>query len=136
MISVTKANIGDILGIIIKDQNVFDTVSKEHTAILADWVSFKNNPNCSCRGKVTKYFSDLLDQDPMVLNKYVTNEVLINNEMAKLTEMRMANNYSGRVFKIEKTEDAWKNFTVGLMGKMFRSFALLEKEDHILVYFL
>lgn len=41
---------------------------------MADLTIFKSNPNCSCRGRVTKFFSDKLQQDPTLLNKYIYNE--------------------------------------------------------------
>lgn len=133
---ITKANLNDLLGILVKDESAFEMIGTDHPKILADWVSFKNNPNCTCRGKVTKYFSDLFDKDPNVLNKYIKNEQIVEAELKRLLDARQLNNYVGRIFRVEKNEDAWKKFSESVNGKMFRSFSVLEKEDHVMVYFL
>lgn len=133
---ITKANLNDLLGILVKDESAFEMIGTDHPKILADWVSFKNNPNCTCRGKVTKYFSDLFDKDPNVLNKYIKNEQIVEAELKRLLDARQLNNYVGRIFRVEKGEDAWKKFSESVNGKMFRSFSVLEKEDHVMVYFL
>ena len=137
MITVTKMNVNDILSILIKNPAIFEAIGSDHPKIIADWVSFKNNPNCTCRGRVAKYFVDLLDTEPNALDKHVAaDEHTVSIELGKLAVQRQANSYVGKTFKIQKIEEAWVNFSNESSTKMFRSFSVVEKEDHLVIYFI
>jgi hypothetical protein len=104
--------------------------------MLADLVTFKDNPNCSCRGRVFKFFTEHLEANPGSLNKYVKDASEINIKLQYLAEERANNNYAGKVFLIDKGEEAWAAFAGTLPGKMFRMFSVAERDDKVVVYFL
>ena len=105
---------------------------------LADLVTFKTNPNCSCRGRVVKYFTTLLETTPGALNKYVKDPVALNNELQRIRTQRLENNYSGKILTVPRNEEAWKNFSQEILngGKYFRGFSVVEREDVLVIYFL
>ena len=134
MINIT--NIGDAVTILVKDNEVFEQLKKEFSPILADLVTFKNNPNCTCRGKVFKFFTEEIQKNPEVLNKYIKNPEELKKELLKIVEQRNSNNYSGKVIRIENTDEAWRALTTQLVGKAFRTFSVIEKDNQLWVYLL
>jgi hypothetical protein len=133
---INPNNLSDVLPMLIKDDNIFEAFKTNFPEILADLVTFKSNPNCSCKGRVIKFFSDKLEQDPNILNSYVVDPVAINRGLQDAHQQRIMNNYSGRVFEIGKTEQDWLVFSQSLIGKMFRGFTVVERADTVAVYFL
>lgn len=121
---------------LMSENDVFEKIKNDHPAILADLVTFKSNPNCTCRGKVMKYFSDQLQANPGCLDKYIANTSEFEGKIALITQRRMENNFSGRVLTVPKGEQAWKDFVNSLNGKTFRNFSVVEKEDSLVVYFI
>ena len=117
------ADLPDVLSIIVKDNNTFDQLQKDFPDILADLISFKTNPNCSCRGRVNKYFADKLATDPTIMDKYITDPEGVANQISVIKTERLSNNYSGKIFEVEKTPEAWAEFASRTAaGKMFRAF--------------
>lgn len=133
---ITQANLHDSLPMLIADNATFEKVKNDHPAILADLVTFKSNPNCTCRGKVMKFFSDQIQANPGVLDKYISNPTEFENKLSLTTQKRMENNFSGRVLTVPKGEQAWKDFVGSLNGKTFRNFSVYEREDSVVVYFI
>ena len=133
---INLGNVGDSLSFLIKDDSVFEQLKNDFPAILADLTTFKNNPNCSCRGRVFKFAAEQLEQNPNILEKYVTNPQALQQELDRLSNERMANNYSGKVITIEKNDAAWTQFAATLITKSFRGFSVVEREDSIAIYFV
>jgi hypothetical protein len=129
-------NVADVLPILIKDDETFSRLTNDFPSMLADLVTFKDNPNCSCRGRVFKFFTEHLEANPGSLNKYVKDASEINIKLQYLAEERANNNYAGKVFLIDKGEEAWAAFAGTLPGKMFRMFSVAERDDKVVVYFL
>lgn len=134
MINVT--NLSDAMTLLIRDDEVFELLKTDFPAILADLITFKSNPNCTCRSRVFKFFSDELQKDPNILNKYVKNPDNLSKDLENMMQQRNNNNYSGKVFRIENTDEAWKNLTNQLVGKAFRTFSVVEKNGQLWVYLL
>lgn len=133
---ITTRNVGDALVFLLRDEGVFTRLQNDFPDILADLVSFKNNPNCSCRSRVNKFFIDKLQQFPDILEQYITDAIALQNELNNLEALRRANNYSGRYFVIPKGEQSWSDFSNGMQGKMFRGFSVVERDNEIVVYIL
>jgi len=133
---INTNNVADILPILIKDDETFNRLKNDFSSILADLVTFKDNPNCTCRGRVFKFFSEQLEINPTVLDQYVkdTNEITL--KLQSLSEERANNNYAGKTFVIDKGAEAWAAFAGTLPGKMFRMFSVAERDDKVIVYFL
>jgi hypothetical protein len=120
----------------VKDDSVFESLKTDFPDILADLVTFKSNPNCTCRGRVFKFFTEKLEQNPESLNKYVKDAAVLTAELDTIKNQRTLNNYSGKVFTVSNTDAAWEEFSRNLAGKMFRSFAVVEKDGNLKVYFV
>ena len=133
---INQANLNDALGILIQNENFYNRLTADFPDILADLTTFKTNPNCTCRGRVVKYFSDKLNEDPNLLDKYVENPQDLQNQIAVIQQQRVQNNYSGKVFTVQKGEEAWKNFSQTLAGKMFRTFSIVDNGENLTVYLL
>lgn len=133
---INSTNIGDAMTLLIKENDTFDLMKNDFPLILADLTTFKSNPNCTCRSKVFKFFTDEIQKNPEILNKYVKNQEEFKKELLRIVEQRNSNNYSGKIIKIENTEEAWKNLTAQLVGKAFRTFSVIEKDSQLWVYLL
>jgi len=128
--------LGDSLSFIMKDDETFEQLKADFPEILADLITFRENPNCTCRGRVVKFFAEQLEKDLLVLNKYVKDREALEAEMQRLADEKQANNYFGKIFVIAKGEEAWREFAKSLIGKTFRSFSIAERDDDVAVYFL
>lgn len=134
---ITIQNLSVSLLYLIKDDTTFNRLKNDFPEILADLTTFKSNPNCSCRGRVTKFFSDKLQQDPTLLNKYIYNEAELIEQLNQVEISRQQNNYSGRIITIPKNETSWQQLAQEInQGKFFRSFSVVERENELVVYFL
>ena len=133
---INTNNVTDVLPILIKDDETFNRLKNDFSSILADLVTFKDNPNCSCRGRVFKFFTEHLEKNPGSLDQYVKDASAIILKLQSLAEERVNNNYAGKVFEIDRGAEAWATFASTLPGKMFRMFSVAEREDKVVVYFL
>lgn len=133
---INTNNVADVLPILIKDDETFNRLKNDFSSMLADLVTFKDNPNCSCRGRVFKFFSEQLEINPTVLDQYVKDADEITVKLQSLSDERANNNYAGKMFEIDKGSEAWAAFAGSLPGKMFRMFSVAEREDKVVVYFL
>lgn len=133
---INTNNVTDVLPMLIKDDETFSKLKNDFPSILADLVTFKDNPNCTCRGKVFKFFTEQLEKNSSVLDTYVKDASEITLKLQSLNEERANNNYAGRIFVIDKGEEAWAAFAATLPGKMFRMFSVAEREEKVAVYFL
>jgi hypothetical protein len=133
---INNTNVGDAISYLLKDNDTFEKLKTDFPDILADLLTFRNNPSCSCKGRVIKFFSAELQKDPAVLNKYVKDTNDLTKTLSLLAQQRAHSNYSGRILKIDNTEEAWQNLSVELTGKMFRSFSVVDKGSQLWVYLL
>ena len=129
-------NVADVLPILMKDNEIFNRLQADFPSMLADLVTFKDNPNCSCRGRVFKFFTEQLEANPGSLDQYVKDASEISFKLQSLSEERASNNYAGKMFEIDKGAEAWAAFAASLPGKMFRMFSVAERGDKVIVYFL
>jgi hypothetical protein len=134
---ITLQNLSSALPYLLKNEFTFDRLKTDFPEILADLTTFKNNPNCSCRSRVAKFFTDKLQQEPTMLNKYIYNEQELTTELNKAELLKQHTNYSGKIVTIPKTDEAWKALSQEInQGKIFRSFSVVERENELVVYFL
>lgn len=138
---IDSTNFSYALEILIKDDNIFEKIKFDHPMISADMTSYKLSPNCSCRGKVNKYFHECVDKDPNILLKYIDNksefiEKLKKNQEENKEKEKEKEELSGKFFIIKKNEESWKNFAKQCLEKKFKSFYLINKGDNLEVYFL
>lgn len=135
---IDVSNLNDALPILMRDDATFESLKTDFPDTLADLVTFKSNPNCSCRGRVIKFFTTKLEETPGLLNKYIKDPVSLNGELQKIKTQRVDNNYSGKMVTIAKGEEAWKTFSQELVsgGKYFRAFSIVEEGESLKVYFL
>jgi len=126
----------DILHIIIRDDDVFTQIKKDYPEILADLTTLKTNPNCTCRGKVGKFFSDKLASEPTVLDKYIKDRAAVASQIDQIRQKRLENVIGGKVFKVSLGDDAWSAFNRQIQGKVYRGFSVVKEFDYLMVYFL
>jgi len=133
---VTLTNVSDVVTVLVRDDAVFEQMKIDHPEILADLVTFKSNPNCTCRAKVFKHFSDKINADSTALDKYIKNKEELQKEIDKLYHARMQNSYSGKMITIPKNEQSWKDLGVQASSKAFRSFSVVDNGDTLTIYFI
>jgi hypothetical protein len=141
----------------IKNDVFFDSLKHKFPEILADLTSSRNNPNCSCKGRVKVYLQGKIITEQDYFNNLINNEEIkkltqekaeeIKNSQAptnpmekhmQMMQQNMFRNSGGRVFEIGKTEEDWKNLAKKLSEEKinFKSFSVVEKEDKLVVYFI
>lgn len=133
---INTSNLPDSLSIIIRNESSFEELKNDFPDTLADLITFKNNPNCSCKGRVVKFFTEKLEKDPEILNKYIKDSESLKLELDQLSKQKQLNNYSGRIVTLPKNEESWKNFSEEMRNKFFRSFTVVEKENELVIYIL
>jgi hypothetical protein len=133
---INQGNLAEAISFLITNDNVFERLKTDFPEILADVITFKSNPNCSCKGRVIKYFSDQLATNPDVLEKYIYDQNALTQHLVQIQQQRLLNTYSGKIITIPKTEQAWANFQLELNNKIFRGFSIVEREDSVAIYFI
>jgi hypothetical protein len=128
---------------LVNNNDTFEALKSRYTEILADLVSFKSNPNCSCKARVNgfiarrymeapeeKTFIDELIKNPEIVKSYDT--------LSKIMTSRPGNirNLSGQIFKVPKGDEAWAALSRDTAGAAFKSFHVLDRGDYSEVYFL
>ena len=69
---IDKNNLANIVSIILQNKDAFEEIKSDFPEVLADLTTFRENPNCSCRGRVTKFFSDkIVAGNESIFDKYV-----------------------------------------------------------------
>jgi|688.fasta_scaffold115491_2 hypothetical protein len=119
-----------ILKEIVKDDKKFKILRKQFPEVTGDLLSFKYNPNCSCRSKVLDYFSNKIKQNKKLLDDYVKDIDSTTKDKIKNIEKKL----SGKIFYVRK--NSWEEFAKNLEGKYYKSFSIIEKKDELKVYFL
>jgi len=136
VVTLDAGTIPDVVHILIRDEDTFNFIKNDHPEILADLTTLKTNPNCSCRGKVAKYFQDRLGGNPTILDKYYKDKTAIVKELDVIKARRIENIIGGKIYKVALGDEAWKEFNKTITGKVFRSFSVVREYDYLWVYFL
>lgn len=136
IISLDASTIPDVVHILVRDEETFNFIKNDHPEILADLTTLKTNPNCSCRGKVGKYFQDRLGGNPTILDKYYKDKAAIIKELDVIKARRIENVIGGKIYKVALGDEAWKEFNKTISGKVFRGFSVIREYDYLWVYFL
>jgi len=135
-ITIDAALMPDLIHIMIRDEETFNTMKADFPEILADLTTLKTNSNCSCRGKVAKFFNDKIITTPDILEKYYKDKSAIKQELDAIKARRVDNQIGGKVFKVQLGDEPWNQFNRTIAGKVFRSFSVVREFDYIWVYFL
>lgn len=133
---INLTNYHDALPILLSDNDTFENLKKDFPEILADLTTFRDNPNCSCRGRVFKFFGEKLAANADILDPYIKDTNSLNARLQHAAQQKMINTYTGKVFTIDKGEEAWKAFASTLATKIFRGFSVVERADSVVIYFL
>lgn len=126
----------DLIHILIRDEEIFKKMKKDFPSVAADLVSLKSTANCSCRAKIANFFSDRINENQSVLDKYYKDQDAIVKEIEELKKKRLENIISGKIFKVALGNKAWEEFNSSIAGKSYRTFSIVKEDDHLLVYFL
>jgi hypothetical protein len=137
----------------IKNDTFFGSIKDKFPEILADLTSARNNPNCSCKGRVRAHLQSKLTIEADYFNNLINNEEIkkliqenaeeiknsqIPNNAMEAMQQNIFKNSGGKIFEIGKTEEDWKNLAKKITEEkiFFRSFSVVEREDKLVVYFI
>jgi hypothetical protein len=144
-------NIAPYLDILVKNEKIFEALKNKYPDILADLTSSKFNPTCSCRGRVAahlnkkytegdKDFIDfLLNLEEIRQDKEKIDQIIKENEQKNSNNLEaFRENSTSHIYQVPKGPKGWEDFNKFVMEKgiVFRSFSILDKGDHLEVYFL
>lgn len=134
---ITKQNLSAVLHAIITNNDAFFHMTKDFPEIAADLTTFKHNPNCSCKNKVTKFFNDKIDSGQKdILTKYYSQKENLKNKIEKIINDNEERNLSGKIVILDNSQEAWEAFAAESSVKFFRNFSVLEKGDKLHIYFI
>jgi hypothetical protein len=134
---IPKQNLANVINRIIQHNDAFFEMSADFPSIAADLQTFKNNPNCSCKNKVTKFISAKIEAgEKDILNKYFINRENLKNAIDKMNDNYEQKILSGKIIIIDNTKEAWATLSQESNTKIYKSFSVLEKNDKLHVYFL
>lgn len=135
--NINRDNMVNVLAVMIKDDEIFARMKSDHPQILADLLTFRENPNCSCRTKVSNYFSNKMESfGPNVILNYLEGKdgiIRIIKDSIAFTESKIL---SGKILRVKKGEKEWADFWKSCSSKIFRSFCILDRGEELEVYFL
>jgi hypothetical protein len=91
--------------------------------------SYLQNPNCSCKNTIGKFFVTNRSIITSIINNWVIIDKTIDIET--IIQANKANDVTGRVFIIEPTESAYKEFlnNAKLQKYQYRGFQIVPKDD-------
>lgn len=128
---------------LVNNEQTFEILKNKYTEILADLVSYKTNPNCSCRGRVNNFLTEKYnssEEDKAFLESLFNMQEITESfeRLFKINPQRPGSTrvISGQVFKIPKTDEGWAALNKDISGAFFKSFSILEKENHLEIYFI
>lgn len=133
---ITSQNLSAAVAYLIKNDTTFELLKQDFPEILADLISNKKQPNCSCKNRVNKFFQNKIAQDSTILDKYITDKDAFIADLNKTLTIKQANSLSGKIFTLPKNEEAWSLFAKQFGSKTFKGFTIVEKDEEITVYFL
>lgn len=135
-ITLDLGTIPDLVHILIRDEEIFNRLKSEFPEILADLTTLKTNSNCSCRGKVGKFFHDKSLANPQIFESYYKDKNAVAVEIEAIKAKRLEQIIAGKIFKVALGDEAWREFNKQITGKVFRSFSVVREFDYLLVHFL
>lgn len=134
---IPKQNLTNVIHAIILNNDSFFEMSKDFPEIAADLTTFKHNPNCSCKNKVTKFFNDKIESGQKdILDKYFVNKETTKNRILKIIKDHDDKVLTGKVITIDNSKEAWSIFAQECSSKFFRNFSVVEKGDKLDIYFI
>lgn len=131
--------------VLIRNNYFFHTLENKYPEILADLVSSRDNPNCSCKNRVKSYliskaeidanfFETLLSNNEIktILN---SNNFMVGEDISTSIPPHLKHGQS-KIYRIAKDEHSWNILAkkIRLENPFFRSFYVSERESELVVY--
>ena len=144
-------NITPYLDLMVKNDRIFEALKHKYPDLLADLTSSKYNPTCSCRGRVANHLNKkyeegdkdfidfILSLEEIRKEKEEIDQVIKEKENQPKKELEaLRENSTSHIYQVPKGPKGWEDFNQFVMEKriVFRSFSVLDKGDHLEVYFL
>lgn len=131
--------------VLIENDSSFNALKESFPKILEDLISAKDNPSCECNKRVFEYlFKEY--QENKKSKKVIDNlfklkeidEIITELEKHRAQFEKDTVEKITKIYKIGKSEKDWAEFykTVEEKQIYFRSFSVLEKDDHLEIRFL
>ena len=138
MKSIKVTNVSDALHVWRTEPEIWSLIKQDFPSQLADLTTFEHNANCSCWGRLVKFFQDLVINKPGILDQYNKKPELIDARIKDRVASSKQARIGGSMYSIEPGEEAWAEFVdTVLKGKHFMAFSTHESSDgKVKVYFL
>lgn len=136
---INKKNILDVIHLWRTKKDIWSDLKKDFPEALADLTSFENNPNCSCGGRLVKFFRGKLDEDATILDKYNKYPEELNKKTKQRESIESSDSLSGKIIEIDKGDESWDAFVNNFLkgkNKKFYGFSVVERPNKIAVYFI
>ncbi|NDF15923.1 hypothetical protein EB061_11475, partial [bacterium] len=105
-------------------------LAQKYKDLEIDLVSAKDNPNCSCRGKVWEYFINKFNTEKEETNNFLKNLYeKYTSIKVRIDAFEYNINFIKTIHIIDNTQEAWNNFQNKLSSIDYKSVSIIEKKD-------
>lgn len=131
--------------VLLKNNYFFHTLEHKYPEILADLVSSRDNPNCSCKNRVKNYLISKADIDASFFETLLSNHeirtilnsnnFIINENPSQGIPPHLRHGQS-KIYRIAKDDNSWNMLAqrIRLENPFFKSFYVSERENQLVVY--
>lgn len=124
---------------LLQEDVVFQKSLAEFAPSIQDKInSYKDNPNCTCRNDISAYCMSNQEAVVKFLLDFVKDNPQVHGSINKIIEENPGIYVGGKVFEIENTKEAYKDFVNKTFSSkyQFRAFTAIEKDKKLLIYFI
>lgn len=135
-------DVAKYLDALVKNDEVFESLKNRYPEILADIVSSRENPNCGCRSRtanhITKKYIENEQEKAYIESLLSRQDVIDHSEQIEkqIQENVAKHTYPKSKYILSKGDDSWNAFANWMKTNniQFKSFSVVEKENHLEVY--
>ena len=119
----------------VEDPEANKELVQKYKDLEMDLISAKDNPNCSCRGKVWEYFINKFNTQKEETNKFLI-ELYQKHPLIKVRIDAFENNinFIRKIHVIDNSQEAWNNFQDKLSSIDYKNISVIEKNKKIKIF--
>jgi len=119
----------------VEDPEANKELVQKYKDLEIDLISAKDNPNCSCRGKVWEYFINKFNTEKEETNKFLTT-LCEKYPLIKVRIDAFENNvnFIKTIHIINNSQEAWNDFQNKLSSIDYKSISIIEKNNKFKIF--
>jgi hypothetical protein len=120
----------------VEDSDANKELAQKYPEIELDLVSSKENPNCSCRGRVWDYFVNKFTEEKEKTDKFFEN-LYLNHSIIKLRIESLENDikFIRTIHIIDDDQNSWNEFQDKLNGINYKTISFVKDVNKLKIFF-